>query len=136
MNLDQYPFYKKARKIWADTQVEQIVKGLHKYEEPFNPHSWTPEQLLQHAVMENVDQLHYMVGLFDLIKQLRNENQQLKYEIEKLHEENHCLRFGEDRSFREPCEDDYLPVVNEEESIEDKIKRIIRSLSDDAKNKY
>jgi hypothetical protein len=124
MNLDQYPFYKKARKVWADAQIEQIVKGLHKYEEPFNPHSWTPEELLNHAVMENVDQLHYMVGLYELIKELKIDNYALKQEIEYLNVENERLQ----RQIPyEPVEDDTLPVLdlNEGESLEDKIKRII-----------
>jgi hypothetical protein len=61
------PFYEKAKALWQRTQDAQILKGLQKYPEPFNPHSWTPEQLLNHALEETVDLTHYLVGLKELL---------------------------------------------------------------------
>lgn len=82
-------FYEEARNLWTATQEEQIEKGILKYREPFNPFSWSPEQLLKHAIQENVDQLHYMVGLYQLIVALRESNERLKKEktvlLEMLH---------------------------------------------------
>lgn len=60
-------FYKKALNLFTKTQEAQIQKGLAKYPEPFNPHSWTPEQLLNHALEETVDLTHYLVGLKELL---------------------------------------------------------------------
>jgi hypothetical protein len=61
------PFYKKALQLFAKTQTAQIQKGLAKYPEPFNPHNWTPEELLNHALEESVDLVHYLVGLKELL---------------------------------------------------------------------
>jgi hypothetical protein len=58
-----HQFYIDARKIWTTHQQEQIKKGAEKYPEPFTPSSWTNEQLVEHALQENVDQLHYIVGM-------------------------------------------------------------------------
>lgn len=91
--VNVYPFYQRARELWMETQVEQIVKGLHKYEEPFNPRSWTPEELLKHAMQENVDQQHYLVGLFEHIEALKRENTFLKTEVERLRAEVEHLKF-------------------------------------------
>jgi hypothetical protein len=57
------PFYEKARNLFLKTQDAQIHKGLQKYPEPFNPMSWTPQELLNHALEESVDLTHYLVGL-------------------------------------------------------------------------
>lgn len=56
-------FYEKARNLWQKVQDAQIMKGLKKYPEPFNPHNWTAEELLNHALEESVDLTHYLVGL-------------------------------------------------------------------------
>jgi hypothetical protein len=61
------PFYKKALELFTRTQKAQIQKGLDKYPEPFNPHSWSPDELLNHALEETVDLTHYLVGLKDLL---------------------------------------------------------------------
>ena len=61
------PFYKKALALFTRTQENQIQKGLAKYPEPFNPHNWTPEELLNHALEETVDLTHYLVGLKELL---------------------------------------------------------------------
>lgn len=78
------PFYDKAREMWQETQNEQILKGLKKYPEPFNPHSWTPKELLKHAMQENVDQAHYLVGLYEQLEEQEKEINRLQAEIVRL----------------------------------------------------
>jgi hypothetical protein len=85
------PFYKKALELFTRTQKAQIQKGLDKYPEPFNPHSWSPDELLNHALEETVDLTHYLVGLKELldakdsfIKQQNDEIMGLKYMNKKL----------------------------------------------------
>jgi hypothetical protein len=87
-----FPFYEKALALFAKTQKRQIEKGLNKYPTAFNPHDWTPDELLTHALEETVDLTHYLVGLKDLldtrdvqIKKLRKEVQHLTWELAKLH---------------------------------------------------
>jgi hypothetical protein len=64
----QNPFYKEAKDFWNATRAEQIEKGAEKYPEPFNPDSWTNEELAQHAMQENVDQAHYITGMRDRMR--------------------------------------------------------------------
>lgn len=74
------PFYKKAKKFWEAVRIGQIHKGAEKYDEPFTPSSWTNEELVVHAIQENVDQLHYIIGMKE-----RMEEQQRT--IDELHNE-------------------------------------------------
>jgi hypothetical protein len=91
-----FPFYEKALDLFKRTQKAQIIKGLQKYPEPFNPHSWTPDELLTHALEETVDLTHYLVGLRELIEAKDEEIEQLKAELRSrtlqveylLHEED------------------------------------------------
>jgi len=78
------PFYKKALALFARTQENQMQKGLEKYPEPFNPHSWSPDELLNHALEETVDLTHYLVGLKDLLDVKDYEIRQLHKEIRSL----------------------------------------------------
>ena len=75
------PFYKKALALFTRTQENQIQKGLAKYPEPFNPHNWTPEELLNHALEETVDLTHYLVGLKELLDAKDKEINALKVEL-------------------------------------------------------
>jgi hypothetical protein len=61
------PFYQKALRLFTKTQEAQIKKGLVKYPTAFNPSDWTPDELLNHALEESVDLVHYLVGLKELI---------------------------------------------------------------------
>ena len=86
-----FPFYEKALALFAKTQKQQIIKGLKKYPNAFNPHDWTPEELLNHALEETVDLTHYLVGLKDLldvkdiqIKDLQNEIERLDSELRRV----------------------------------------------------
>lgn len=78
------PFYKKALALFTRTQANQIKKGLEKYPEPFNPHSWSPDELLNHALEETVDLTHYLVGLKDQIDVLVYENRKLTNQVRDL----------------------------------------------------
>jgi hypothetical protein len=73
------PFYQKALRLFTKTQEAQIQKGLAKYPEPFTPSHWTPDELLNHALEESVDLVHYLVGLKELLD-TKDER------IDKLHE--------------------------------------------------
>lgn len=99
-----FPFYEKAKELWQTTQKQQIIKGLKKYPEPFNPHSWTPEELLNHALEETVDLTHYLVGL----KELLDAKDQ---EINKL--ENRIIYLERQLSSKPNInfEDEPLPVI-------------------------
>jgi hypothetical protein len=76
------PFYKKALTLFTKTQETQIKKGLEKYPEPFNPHSWTPEELLNHALEETVDLTHYLVGLKELLDAKDKEIARLQVQLD------------------------------------------------------
>lgn len=65
-----HPLYKAANFAWQRTQIQQIVKGAEKYPEPLNPDSWTAKQLVEHALQENVDQVHYLVSLGEKVEEL------------------------------------------------------------------
>jgi hypothetical protein len=62
--------YKDANFAWQRTQVKQIIKGAEKYPEPLNPFSWTGTELVEHALQESVDQVHYLTGLLAQIKEM------------------------------------------------------------------
>lgn len=58
-------FYEKALKTFQRVQKSQINKGLDKYPEPLNPDSWTTIELIEHALQENIDQLHYLTAMLE-----------------------------------------------------------------------
>jgi hypothetical protein len=64
------PLYKEANFNWQRTQLQQIIKGAEKYNEPLNPASWTGQQLIEHAMQENIDQAHYLTALGEKVKEL------------------------------------------------------------------
>ncbi|QGF21765.1 hypothetical protein Sam46_gp66 [Bacillus phage vB_BcM_Sam46] len=73
-----HPFYQRANEYREEERRNQIVKGSEKYPTPFEPMEWTPKQLLQHAMQENVDQAHYIYGLYEWIEEMENEISSLK----------------------------------------------------------
>lgn len=68
-----HQFYKNADEYRDQVRIGQIIKGSEKYNEPFTPSSWSAMQLLEHAMQENVDQAHYIYGLYEHIKVLENK---------------------------------------------------------------
>jgi hypothetical protein len=109
-----FPFYEKAKELWANTQKQQIIKGLKKYPEPFNPHSWTPEELLNHALEETVDLTHYLVGLKELLDAKDKEIRILKNNFEMLKSDHNYLIRDYEALKNKPninFEDKPLPVI-------------------------
>lgn len=51
----------------------QTLKGADKYEEPFNPDSWSGDQLADHAMQELVDAERYVTGMRDRMRKLERE---------------------------------------------------------------
>jgi len=84
--------YDRAKELWANVQREQIEKGMEKYGTPLNPDDWTNEQLLNHAVQENVDQMHYMTSLYEKLSSTTTEMRVRENEIKKLRRENQNLK--------------------------------------------
>lgn len=91
----EHPFYGDANKYREDVRREQILKGAAKYPEPFNPKSWTAKELLQHAMQENVDQAHYIFGLYEKISEIEAESDKMHFSISEnfeLRQENENLK--------------------------------------------
>lgn len=108
-----HPFYALSREEWIKTQQAQIEKGAEKYPEPFTPSSWSNEQLVEHAIQENVDQLHYIVGM-------KERMEQQEQEIKKLKEENKLIDSVADSNAIE-CErlrESEKRLMNENETLE------------------
>ena len=63
-----HPFYKRVDEVTDEVKVEQIIKGAHKYKEPFNPDSWTNIELVKHQLQELRDAQVYSVGLLDRLE--------------------------------------------------------------------
>jgi hypothetical protein len=101
--VNAYPFYQKARELWMDTQTEQILKGLKKYPEPFTPTHWTPKQLLTHLLQESVDQVHYAVGLMELIEELEQrifrQNAQLAEKDQEIAYFKYIIASGKNKMY-------------------------------------
>jgi hypothetical protein len=79
-----HPFYAEANQYRETVRREQVLKGAHKYPEPFNPFSWSPKELLQHAMQENVDQGHYEYGLYLWIERMEKERDDWKERFQDL----------------------------------------------------
>lgn len=86
------PFYKKVDEITEKVAVQQILKGAEKYDEPFNPASWTGEQLVNHGLQEARDLQVYLVGLKEHIERLEEDKKFLQSSIDSLHYANKMLK--------------------------------------------
>ncbi len=76
-----HPFYQTVKENVEKFRMSQIEKGAETYPEPFNPDSWTEEQLYEHSMQELADAQNYNTGMLDrMIKQRK--------EIERLNKEN------------------------------------------------
>lgn len=64
-----HPFYKKADAFRNEIKRETLEKAAKKYNEPFNPNSWSIEQLAKHAMAENYDQTNYIYGMYERLQQ-------------------------------------------------------------------
>lgn len=70
-------FYKEVQRYTEEIAHRQIVKGAFKYPEPFNPDSWTCQELADHAMEENRDQAVYITGMRDRMIKQENMNKEL-----------------------------------------------------------
>jgi hypothetical protein len=102
------PFYQKALRLFTKTQTAQIQKGLAKYPEPFNPHNWTPEELLNHALEESVDLVHYLVGLKELLDAKDKEIRILKSNLDMALKDNKHLAKDYDKLYDICCNPPYF----------------------------
>lgn len=98
MQLD-HPFYKRVDKFREEVKADTLAKASKKYDEPFNPQSWSVRQLGWHAMAENYDQSNYIVGLMERAEWLKakeilaNERANaLKMENKELYNENIRLK--------------------------------------------
>lgn len=74
----EHPFYGQVKEYVDEVEHQQILKGAEKYKEPFNPDSWTGDELALHAMQELRDGQVYVTGLRDRIRKLEKELKSLK----------------------------------------------------------
>ncbi|SMQ75914.1 hypothetical protein SAMN05444673_2564 [Bacillus sp. OV166] len=75
-----HPFYQDANQYREKVRVGQIVKGSKKYPEPFTTASWSNEEIIEHAMQENVDQTHYIYAALERMQALQNDLRELEEE--------------------------------------------------------
>jgi antitoxin component HigA of HigAB toxin-antitoxin module len=117
-----HEFYKRAAEYREGERIGQIIKGAHKYPEPFNPFSWSPRQLLQHAMQENVDQGHYIYGLYEWLEKLGKEYDILKLEIDNWRKDR-----NEWKDEAEHAQDEIRKLVKERDEFK---KQYIKAHAD------
>lgn len=86
-----HDFYRNANVYREGVRKGQILKGADKYPEPFNPKSWTPRELLEHAMQENVDQGHYIFGLYEKLEEMERQTREYQERINKAQLANFYL---------------------------------------------
>lgn len=79
-----HPFYKEVEDYVLEVSREQILKGAAKYTEPFDPDSWTGEELANHAMQENRDQAVYITGMRTKMRQQERRIKELEIEVASL----------------------------------------------------
>lgn len=77
-----HPFYLAAEEFREGIKQETLLKASKKYKEPFNPESWTIEQLAKHAMAENYDQQNYIYGMYERLMSLEKELEFARNEAE------------------------------------------------------
>jgi hypothetical protein len=78
-------FYDISDEYRAEISALQREKGLQKYPEPFNPASWTDDELANHAMMEFHDGQEYVAGLRQRMRELRVEIREYDDLVPVLH---------------------------------------------------
>jgi predicted RNase H-like nuclease (RuvC/YqgF family) len=91
--INSYPFYQKCRELWMKTQINQVIKGLQKYPEPFDPMHWTPNEIVNHAMEEAVDLVHYLVGLSEHVENLESKIKNLNRTVTEKEQEIAHLKY-------------------------------------------
>jgi hypothetical protein len=82
----EHEFYKKAENFREEIKVATLKKAALKYKEPFNPSSWTIDQLAKHAMAENYDQQNYIYGMYERLLAQEAEITLLKNKLIELQE--------------------------------------------------
>ncbi|WP_096199495.1 hypothetical protein [Bacillus sp. FJAT-45350] len=66
-----HPFYKNVQTYRESVRIGQIKKGAEKYPEPFTTSSWSNDEIVEHAMQENVDQAHYIYACKERMDELQ-----------------------------------------------------------------
>jgi N-formylglutamate amidohydrolase len=80
----KHPFYKDVEVYREKIRIGQIIKGSEKYKEPFTTKSWTNQEIVDHAMQENVDQAHYIYACLERLKTYEKECAELVRMIDGL----------------------------------------------------
>lgn len=93
-----HAFYEDVKRFWNEVRQGQIKKGAEKYPEPFNPDSWSCDELANHAMQENVDQAVYITGMRDRMRKQEKEIEWLRQELQTVQTEAEYWRLRTIRS--------------------------------------
>lgn len=77
-----HPFYGEVKDFVGEVEQQQILKGAEKYTEPFNPDSWSGDELAVHAMQELRDGQVYVTGMRDRMRKQAEQIETLKAEVE------------------------------------------------------
>lgn len=80
-----HPFYKDVETYREDVRIGQIIKGSEKYPEPFTTSSWTNDEIVEHAMQENVDQAHYIYAAKERMDELQRKVDRYEKALYALH---------------------------------------------------
>lgn len=86
-NHKQNPFYKREKEFREYMERQQTIKGFEEYPEPFNPASWSNEELIEHAMAENVYQSRYIYGMYERMQVQEQEIQYLRLLLKEFDNE-------------------------------------------------
>jgi hypothetical protein len=91
-----HKFYQDAEAYREKIRIGQIIKGAHKYPEPFTTASWTNEEIITHIMQEQVDGSHYVYAAFERLQVLQNDlneaEEKNKWLNKQLLEEKETIR--------------------------------------------
>jgi predicted nucleic acid-binding Zn-ribbon protein len=91
----QWPFYQDAAAYREQIRIGQIIKGSKKYPEPFTTASWSNEEIIAHAMQENVDQEHYIYAAAERMTELTGKIEHLELAIDELHKQLNTCKANE-----------------------------------------
>lgn len=97
VNHYMHDFYKEVQEYTDQIAKRQIEKGAEKYPEPFNPDSWTGEELADHAMEENRDQAVYITGMRT---KLRNQDAAYKHLLRDYNQLKHTAQAEATKAFK------------------------------------
>lgn len=80
-----HPFYKDVETYREGIRIGQIIKGSEKYPEPFTTSSWTNDEIVAHAMQENVDQAHYIYAAKERLDELQGKADRYEKALYALH---------------------------------------------------